>query len=211
MLTSITNVSLPETLTSLWKKARAGHLERLSPAECIDQYAQIINSNRRNVLLVANDTNFPPPEENKRFGGSRAYWMNYFSADSAQGTGTASSAYDWICSGTSGNPSAYCSDKVEDIKRASEDWQVGDYCNKATVRSCDYSYFPVEYCLSEKAEQKCQLHFEPTIAIIITVLNFCKFSLLKSLNMNLYLKSRRNRAQSRSARFANDHQQLKLA
>ncbi|KAH7348020.1 hypothetical protein BKA66DRAFT_309730 [Pyrenochaeta sp. MPI-SDFR-AT-0127] len=178
VVTSTSNTSLPETLTSLWKKARAGHLERLSPAECINQYAQIINSNRRNVLLVANDTNFPPPEKNRRFGGSRAYWMNSFSADSAQGTQMAADAYGWICSGPSSKLSAYCSDEVDAIKRAPEDWQVGDYCNRNSVHSCDYSYFPVEYCLSERAEQKCRLHFEPTIAIIITVLNFLKACLM---------------------------------
>lgn len=158
----------PSTLDALWNQARAGTLDRLEPAECIDQYAQIIQSNRRNVLLVADDSNFPPPEENYYINGSRAYWADAFWANSAGGASQAADSYSWICSGILN--SDLCSIEVDNVKRVPESWRVGWYC-KEDLKKCTFSSWPVEYCLSESAEPHCKLHFEPNIAIVITVLN----------------------------------------
>lgn len=164
-----------ETLKSLWTKARAGRLERLSPSDCLNEYAQVIQSNRRNLLLVADDSNFRPPEENHFINGSHAYWADIFYATSATSTSDAADSYSWICSGQTGV--AFCSYFVDTIKAAPESWRIGFYCDNF-YNECVPANFPVEYCLSERAEPHCKLHFEPNIAIIVTVLNFCKDSLI---------------------------------
>lgn len=164
-------------LETLWDKARADELDRLSPSQCLNEYASIIQSDRRNVLLIASDANFPPPDENTYMNGSRAYWSDSFNADSAEGTTSAADAYGWICSGlkpeyASNQDQVPCSDRVDEIKSATNAWRVGRYCyGSAASHTCVYDSLPVEYCLSEKAAPHCKLHFEPTIAIIITILN----------------------------------------
>ena len=55
----VDNEETPPILESLWSKARASDLERLDVSECIDQYATSIQSNRRNVLLIANASELP--------------------------------------------------------------------------------------------------------------------------------------------------------
>jgi hypothetical protein len=67
------NKETPPILGSLWSKACAGSLERLDPSECIDQYATSIQSNRRNVLLVANDSDVPVLEENRFINACHIY------------------------------------------------------------------------------------------------------------------------------------------
>jgi hypothetical protein len=40
------------------------------------------------------------------------------------------------------------------------------------------SLYPVDYCLSERAEEHCKLQFVPAIAILVTILNLCKAILI---------------------------------
>jgi hypothetical protein len=178
----------PPILASLWKKAHAGSLERLDPAECINAYATSIQSKRRNVLLVASDSKFPSPAENHFINASRVYWAANFQASYAQWPATASDAYDWICSGLDKPtcPGGLCADiepcskAVRAIRNADLAlWRVGG-CKgtTSTTRYCELARFPVEYCLSEQALPHCKLHFEPNIAIVIILLNVCKFKAL---------------------------------
>ncbi|CAO2650076.1 Nn.00g013680.m01.CDS01 [Neocucurbitaria sp. VM-36] len=167
----------PTTLVTLWNQARAGNLDRLDPSECLTQYAQTLQSNRRNLLLVAGDGNFPPPEENYFVNGSRVYWGGMFSADSVMtGPQGAAESYRWICSGVMNQAQNPCANVVDTIKEAPNSWRVGYYCD--IIGNCTYSRWPVEYCLSEKAQPHCKLHFEPNIAIAITILNFVKAALM---------------------------------
>jgi hypothetical protein len=92
---------------------------------------------------------------------------------------TAIHMYDWMCSGI---PSFYgvatsesCPDNVDRIQNdaVAGAWRLGDkYCGADDF--CHNPTWPVEYCLSEAAEPHCKLHVEPTIAILVTVLNFGK-------------------------------------
>lgn len=150
-------------LQKLWDEARAGQLQKLSPSQCINEYAQMIQSSRRNLLLVANDNNFPRPDDNNYKKGSRVYWTGRFDADSARHNALSADAYHWICSTSSFDAPNQtlkpCSEEIENIKhRGLESWRVG-------------GKWPVEYCLSEIAEPHCKLHFELSIAILVTVLN----------------------------------------
>ncbi|KAF1848866.1 uncharacterized protein K460DRAFT_364812 [Cucurbitaria berberidis CBS 394.84] len=168
--------TLSKTVETLWGLARAGNLDRLEPAECLNQYAQTIQSNRRNLLLVGKDSNYPPPEENYFNNRSHIYWADMFQASSAAYAEQAADSYSWICAGLTDTRS--CSSMIENIKRVPDAWQVGWHCRGDTRNECAYPRFPVEYCLSEKAEPHCKLHFEPNIAILITVLNLVKAALM---------------------------------
>ena len=174
----------PVILQTLKAKERAGELLRLEPLACIQQYAQIIQSERRNVLLVANDKHFPPTENSTLWQGSRVYATSGFSAKNVYGPQAALRAYDWVCpndvvcttvvdgtsrSGTCSENSP-CSERIDDVIRSPETWKTGyGWYNP------DY---PVEYCLSESGEPHCKLHFEPSIAITVTVLNMLKAMLM---------------------------------
>jgi hypothetical protein len=147
----------------LWDKAKTGQLQRLNPTDCFNDYAQMIQSNRRNLLLVAEDKNFAPPENNTGGEGSRVYWYNNFEARSASNIESSTKAYEWMCSGFTSSSDDYrpCSAVIEDIRRQGLDsWRVSSH--------------PVDYCLSEKAEPHCKLHFESGIAILVTLLNLSK-------------------------------------
>ncbi|KAL6705062.1 hypothetical protein ACN47E_007321 [Coniothyrium glycines] len=164
-------------LEMMWNKANSGNLDRLTAAECINQYAQIINSNRGSTFLVTADANFPPAGADEPFNASRAYWYDQFMAVEAEDTDRAGDIYSWICSGSSRIP--FCADKVDAIKSDPASWHVGgEYCLTSNTTLCNYLSFPVEYCLSEKVEQHCKLQFQPTIAIVITVLNLVKAGLM---------------------------------
>ena len=163
---------LSKPLETLWTKAQAGALDRLEPAECLNQYAQIIQSNRRSVLVVANDDQFSSPADNKFIVGSRVYWATMFDAASVEGTGFAADAYHWICSMFNyDDKETSCSEMIDGIKSAPENWRVGRACGPSNLH-CTVETWPVQYCLSETTEPHCKLHFEPTIAVIVTVLNF---------------------------------------
>jgi hypothetical protein len=80
-------------------------------------------------------------------------------------------SYSWMCTGIIDDGS--CENNIDKIKLSgAEVWKVGWYCDKDL--ECEFHRWPVEYCLSEEAEPHCKLHFELTIAVMITVLNLCK-------------------------------------
>ncbi|XPT03930.1 hypothetical protein M3J09_013016 [Ascochyta lentis] len=167
--------SYPPMAQMLWDKANTGQLQRLHPTDCFNNYAQIIQSDRRNLLLVAGDSNFPPPENNTSGRGSRVYSYNRFEAESASNIEMSTEAYEWMCSGYTTSTDDYrsCSALTGDIKRQGFDpWRV--------------DYFPVEYCLSEQAEPHCKLYFEPGIAIVVTVLNLVKAALMFFIAFRVY-------------------------
>ncbi|CAN9250055.1 unnamed protein product [Alternaria alternata] len=75
---------------------------------------------------------------------------------------TARNSFDWICSGM--DTKRPCSLGIDAIRDSSaESWLMGPGAG-----------WPVKYCLSERADPTCKLHFEPTIGIIVTILNFVK-------------------------------------
>ncbi|RYN78863.1 hypothetical protein AA0120_g10887 [Alternaria tenuissima] len=152
----------PSVLHRLWNNASTGTLERLDPAECIARYATSIQSAQRNVLLVASDDQVLPPNENPLINGSHAYGRWKFSAMSAMARDTARNSFDWICSGM--DTKRPCSLGIDAIRDSSaESWLMGPGAG-----------WPVKYCLSERADPTCKLHFEPTIGTIVTILNFVK-------------------------------------
>ncbi|KAF2832862.1 hypothetical protein CC86DRAFT_461346 [Ophiobolus disseminans] len=186
----------PVVLQILKEKARAGELLRLSPLECIQQYAQIVQFERRNVLLVADDKFFPPAENSTLWKNSHVYSDDRFSAKDVYGPESASDAYAWICGGSSGgngggSGSTPCSDRIEDIKKSPDKWKTGFVCgpapaNTSVGRTCKNQGWPVGYCLSESGEPHCKLHFELGIAVAVTVLNLLKALLMFCVAFGVY-------------------------
>jgi hypothetical protein len=168
--------NIAAVLNSLHSESKAGSLERLEPAECLNKYATSIQSNRRHLLLVAGDDNFPTAEANTFINGSHVYWAFPFFASDAQGGESASNSYNWICSAM--NLAEPCSNNVDRVRASPSTWRVGYNCTDYyTPELCALGTFPVEYCLSQQAEPHCRLQFDTTIAITVTVLNFGKYPL----------------------------------
>jgi hypothetical protein len=164
---------MPLVLQDLHAKYKAGALKTLTPAECITQYATSLQSNRRHVLLVASDNNFPTAEQNVFVNGSHVYWAGPFSASDAQDASNAAVSYSWMCTGMV--PDGYtCSNKIDSARSNPNAWRVGNYCPYGAY--CGKN-FPVEYCLSEPAEPHCRLQYDLTIAVVVTVLNFGTYCL----------------------------------
>lgn len=127
-------------LNDLHQGYRNGHLQRLEPAECLQQYAATIQPTRRHLLLIADETKFPPMDQNTFIskydchrntieletnrvclfilGGSRVYWGFPFYSTAAMTTDDAASAYDWICSGLpdDGGAEGICSEEIDGIR-----------------------------------------------------------------------------------------------
>jgi hypothetical protein len=63
---------LADTVRMMQAKAHRKELDNLTKLECIEQYAEMLQTKRRNVLLVASDDKFPPPALS-RFKGASIY------------------------------------------------------------------------------------------------------------------------------------------
>jgi len=120
---------------------------------------------------VAADSKMPEP--NKTINGLKEiYSLSYFSASDTQNPDQAGDIYRWICSDNPEwwsypGPRKRCTELIDSIKSAPKDWKVG-YTKT----------YPVDYCLSEKAEPHCKLQFTLGIAILVTLLNLFKAILI---------------------------------
>jgi hypothetical protein len=67
-------------LNDLHQEYTDGHLQRLEPAECLQEYATSIQPTRRHLLLVADETKFPPIDQNifiSKFESAQVYTDRY--------------------------------------------------------------------------------------------------------------------------------------
>jgi hypothetical protein len=76
----------------MWEKAHNNELDRLSNAECIQAYAEMLQTKRRNVLLVASDDKFPPAN-GSLIGRTHVYAINGVSASTAAASYSAANIY----------------------------------------------------------------------------------------------------------------------
>jgi len=189
-------VNVPRILDNIHKKYKSGLLEKLQPQECLSQYATNLVSNRRHVLLVASDDSFPTLENNVFMNGSHVYWAAPYYATDSENSRDASNAYNWICSGM--RYDSFCANEVDKLKANVSAWRTGHYCPTSIDYSGAYAYcaeartFPVQYCLSERAQPHCRLQFDTTIAVIVIVLNAGKFFFLGIFVFgSLYYRPRR--------------------
>jgi hypothetical protein len=87
-------------------------------------------------------------------------------------------ALPWICSGLAPQEGSPCIDRLGEINNASQPWTICSSCIDESEWMPSATRWPVDYCLSERAESRCQLHFNVVMAVIVTVLNFLKAALM---------------------------------
>ncbi|KAJ4311882.1 hypothetical protein N0V94_007729 [Neodidymelliopsis sp. IMI 364377] len=173
-----------EILKDLWSKSKNGSLDKLDPIDCVKDYATLIQSKRRNVLLVTANDNVDPSQldpavqpnpSDPWFNLTNVYQASRFDASQGLSYYQNEEALDWICSGlpyVKGSPP--CIGRIKEITNPSHKWMVAGECGGY----CNHSGRPVDYCLSERAVPHCKLRFNPVIAIIVTVLNIFKAVLM---------------------------------
>lgn len=106
------------------------------------------------------------------------YYWGQFQADEAAVKDDASDSYDWVCSGLDNPEERKCADIFDKVKNNPESWRVGRTDGSYVNGRRRYPTYPVQYCLSEEAEQLCKVQFILPIAILITVLNAIKTGLI---------------------------------
>lgn len=174
-----------EVLQDLWNMSKNHSLDRLEPLQCITDYATMIQSQRRNVLLVTSNDNVNTslnstgsPLGHPLFfftNNTNVYYASQFDAGSdGLNPEQAANSYDWICSALYRKDGPPCASQIDAIKSAPQTWRMTDGCSGPNMACSDWMW-PVDYCLSEPAVPRCRLHFSPTVSIIVTILNFCEY------------------------------------
>lgn len=178
------NPSGGDLLRAIWQKSREGALQKLEPSECINAYGVMTQSTRRNLLAVVANENirsglpdmaYPPTSTLTHNNNTNLYEV--MSSSAAQGLAHyrySGTPFDWICSGLVQAPDTLCLDRLADIKSSPQPWNMSRGCFSRLEGYCDRYVYPIDYCLSETADPRCRLHFNTVIAVIVTVLNFCR-------------------------------------
>ena len=169
-------------LENLWAKLPYSSLDRLNPAECIAAYGTLVQSARRNLLVVIADEyayeDFEPaipsvwanPDVLTAWDSSASESLSF------NGRGAERSQVSWMCGGLPPKPNTPCSTRLGELRSSAQNWTLWTDRVKDIEGNSHLIRWPIEYCLSEATESRCQLHFSPLIAGIVTALNFCKSS-----------------------------------
>jgi hypothetical protein len=91
-LTAIAQKNYEEPIRNMWAKGHNNELERLSNGDCLKAYAEMLQTKRRNVLLVASDDSMPPVNAST-FGGTYVYAVNAVAATTAATSQEAANIY----------------------------------------------------------------------------------------------------------------------
>jgi hypothetical protein len=166
-------------LENLWAKSRNGSLDRLDPAECIAAYGTLIQSTRRNLLVVIADEHVDRDFERllPEFGIIGLHIPDLLStwSFSAQYSlsfwGRREDTIGWMCRDLPSKTGVQCSNRLAEL--SPQNWTISSGCTQDRTGYCHPYRWPVEYCLSEPADDRCQIHFSPLIAGVVTALNFC--------------------------------------
>lgn len=184
----IADFSYRQIIQSMHQKVRNGELDRLEAADCISQYSTMIQSFRRNLLLVAANDKFPAKSDFPPFNDTNVYYASEFDSEYATSSSQSIDAYAWICAAEKIDYSLYrgsCANVANQIKADAKncklssryEYQTKTYDNRTFTLGRIYKY-PVEYCLSEKAPPMCKLHILLPIGYLVTFLNLFKAVLI---------------------------------
>ena len=89
---NLSRTSFADNIPALWQKAHNNELERLSNIDCIQAYAEMFQTKRRNLLLVASDDKMPSTNESE-YGLTRVYSSSFVSSSQASSSATAQDIY----------------------------------------------------------------------------------------------------------------------
>lgn len=166
------------------QKARNHTLDRLSNLECINEYAQSIQSTRRNLFLVFADDTLPEPSTTKD-GLQEVYAGNFRNAYNIRVSFRRfHDPYSWMCKGREGFNPKRCVEDIPDIKEADRNescrYLISEFQKAPDDWRMPFSKksYPVDHCLAEEADERCKIQVLPKIAIIVTALNLFKAILI---------------------------------
>lgn len=129
---------------------KPGALERLTPSECIDQYAVSFLTSRNDVILVSQVT------------GDRNITLDWDYVTTTN-VGERMESFSWICSGLEIHEP--CRPKLDDIRKKADNWRPNGH--------------RVKYCLSKPiTKQLCRVNFNIPLAIGVILSNLVKMVVL---------------------------------
>ena len=131
---------------TIFQMVQQGQLDKLEPRDCITAYGKDFVSDRRDVVLVLNETGKQPSDE-----------MFIIGSKSPR-----SNPASWICSNI--HPTKPCEASI--ALPTADDWRYFD--------SSGQIFTLIEYCLSEKTDEHCELQFSVTIIVIVIIANLIK-------------------------------------
>jgi hypothetical protein len=137
--------SFGELAQHLHQQTLAGNLEKLSPKECIDAYAVPLQSSRRNVVLITDDSHQRPADVFDVFHA----WIPLEHPESF------AEQYSWVCDDKLGW-SDQCLYHVRDLRSNPDNWTISDDAK-------------IKYCLSETTPEHCKLQVGVTLSTIVLI------------------------------------------
>ncbi|KAH6867812.1 hypothetical protein B0T10DRAFT_502133 [Thelonectria olida] len=142
-------------LQDLWNLARADELEKLSPLDCINEYATAFQTSRSNLLLVTD------PGSDEELQGI-PLWKIDSRFENNRFPNCVPKVYEWIC----GSPDCEnpCRGRLPEVRANASDWRPFGR--------------RVKYCLSKQVPQKCRLHFSTWIMAVVIGANVIKVSVM---------------------------------
>ncbi len=132
--------------------------EKLENKACIDTYEASVLSKYADVLLI---TSYANSTDSLIEGNSRML-PNILSSSAFQ------SQTDWIC----GMPYNMGECDKTQIRKHSQDWSI--IANSYLEENPAAPVMPIQYCLSQRVEEHCQLQFSLAIMVIVILCNLLK-------------------------------------
>ncbi|KIX02466.1 uncharacterized protein Z518_08407 [Rhinocladiella mackenziei CBS 650.93] len=145
--------SLPSDYPFTQLQDNVSGLDRLSNADCMDAYRNSILTNRRNLFVITANNTYND--------GSLVTWTESHPYDRDR---PAFDPLGWICIFLPKYNGLHFSDQprcnVQDVIGEAGTWSIADY--------------PVDYCLSQPVEERCQMQFSLAILIVVICCNLAK-------------------------------------
>ncbi|KAL9045807.1 MAG: hypothetical protein Q9214_001214 [Letrouitia sp. 1 TL-2023] len=143
--------------------------QRLEKKDCIKQYGTDFVSTRGDVLVVTSSLN-------------NSLSISWIARAIPTQPSSPKSSYQWICQSYPETwlPKAQSCVDVNYVLQRAKDWKIPNYALGTTTSPAFSNSFErnkhvqVDYCLSQPAEEMCQLQFSLSIMIIVIVCNFIK-------------------------------------
>jgi hypothetical protein len=160
------NVTTNAVERHLFDSAKASRLKRLQRQACIDTYRSRLQTRYASILLVTNETFIRSQSENRRTlppTVDNTYIATGFLADLTFGW----NSYEWT-----DEDSIDINMKLSDSNHTL--CSRGAQCSTLDPSSWIIHGYQIEYCLAERVEENCKIHFSVALASIVIVANLVK-------------------------------------
>lgn len=140
----------------MFQRAKNGQLLRLSQQDCLDKYAQNFQTSHGSLLLVV--SNSTPGFVNGPTLDFEAKEQPIMEPGEA-----CASPFTWICNAKY-EPSSWCRESCN------------EYLPQFQTNPDKWDPFGkgIEYCMSEKIEQRCRLKYSVHLVVVVVVIGFLK-------------------------------------